>query len=149
MNETNSKNPETKLFTPTEILFHQGSVGGELFFLKKGAVELVVRESREGKEAVVAVVHAPAVLGTMTFLEDERRSATGRCLTEVEVSIVTRKLKEKLLADTPEWLRVLLKDLTLSLRNLNEKYVQVKSKCGILETRLEKLKPKAKQKSKS
>lgn len=134
------KDPKKKAnnqeFSPNHILFKQGSKGGELFFLKRGSVELTVRDKDGGAEAVVAVVSAPAVLGTMTFLEGEPRSASARSITDIEVLVVGPIQREKLLNKVPTWFKVLLKDLSSNLRNLNEEFVKIKAKNEILEKRL-------------
>ncbi len=127
---------DVREFPPKYILFRQGSAGGDLYFIKKGTVELLVQEQKHGSEAVVAVIHAPAVLGTMTLLEKEMRSATARCLTDVHAVIVTQAQRDKLMEEVPQWLHVLLKDLSMHLRNLNEKYVQIKTKHDVLEKRM-------------
>jgi CRP-like cAMP-binding protein len=72
----------------------------------------------------------------MTLVDNEERSATARCLTDVHAVIVTQAQREKMMSEVPQWLQVLLKELSTNLRNLNEKYVQVKAKHDILEKRL-------------
>ena len=132
-----SEAQDVREFPPKYILFRQGSAGGDLYFIKKGSVELLVQEQKHGSEAVVAIVHAPAVLGTMTLLEKEVRSATARCLTAVHAVVVTQAQREKMMQEVPQWLHVLLKDLSANLRNLNEKYVQIKTKHDVLEKRIQ------------
>ena len=139
--------PETKHteFEKGSLLFKQGSRGGELFFIKEGEVELIVRDTESMTERVVAQVGENSVLGTMTFLEGEARSATARCLTAVKAIVVGQIQREKLLTQVPLWFKVLLKDLSSNLRNLNEEYVRNASKNEVLEKRIALMKSRFKE----
>lgn len=121
-------------------LFRQGSKGGELYFIKTGQVELSVTDEETGKTAIVAVVGDSSVLGTMTFLEGEPRSATAKALTELKVVIINQAQREKLLKTVPKWFQVLVKDLSANLRRANSRFTKqtaefevAKKKLAILE----------------
>jgi CRP-like cAMP-binding protein len=73
--------PQETTFGNGQQLFRQGEKGGELYFIKSGKVELTVRNDATGESAVVAVVGDKSVLGTMSFLEGDLRSATAKCVT--------------------------------------------------------------------
>lgn len=134
---------EDKEFPQGHVLFKQGTKGGELFFIKEGSVDLVVRNPETGEDRRVAQAKERSVLGTMTFLEGEPRSATAICTTPVKCSIVDQIQREKLLAQVPPWFKVLLKDLSGNLRRLNEEFVALSVKHEILEKRFKILKAKA------
>ena len=70
-----------------QVLFKQGEKGGDLYFIKTGQIELTVR-SEAGETAVVAVLGERSVIGTMSFLEGEPRSATAKCLSEVKAVVI-------------------------------------------------------------
>jgi len=131
--------PKERNYGAGQILFRQGEVGGDLYFLQSGKVELSVHTARTGLNAVVATVEAPTVLGTMTFLEGDTRSATAKALTEVKALIVDTEQREKLLGSVPDWLRALIKDLSLNLRRLNMEYTDLKSENEELKERLRRL----------
>lgn len=131
--------PKERNYGAGQILFRQGEVGGDLYFLQSGKVELSVHTPRTGLNAVVATVEAPTVLGTMTFLEGDTRSATAKALTEVKALIVDTEQREKLLGSVPDWLRALIKDLSLNLRRLNMEYTDLKSENEELKERLRRL----------
>jgi CRP-like cAMP-binding protein len=75
----------------------------------------------------------------MTFLEGDTRSATAKALTEVKALIVDTEQREKLLGSVPDWLRALIKDLSLNLRRLNMEYTDLKSENEELKERLRRL----------
>ena len=131
--------PHEKTFGQGQILFRQGEKGGELYFIKTGKVELTVR-NEQGDEAVVAVAGDKSVLGTMSFLEGEPRSATGKALTEVKAVIVNEMQREKLLKTVPTWFTVLVKDLSGNLRHLNVEFAHMKAENEALKKRVESLK---------
>ncbi|MBP9709091.1 MAG: cyclic nucleotide-binding domain-containing protein [Oligoflexales bacterium] len=106
-------------FGKGQELFRQNSKGGELYFVKTGQVELTVTNEETGQSAVVATVGPQSVLGTMTFLEGEPRSATGKALSEVTCIVVNQIQREALLKTVPKWFQVLLKDLSGNLRQTN------------------------------
>lgn len=125
-----------RVFGQGQVLFRQGEKGGDLFFLRSGEVELSVRDSTTGEPAVVAVVAPPSVLGTMTFLEGDARSATGKALTAVKALVVGQEQREELLNTVPDWFKVLVKDLTSNLRRLNVEYARLKTENEDLKKRL-------------
>ena len=131
-----------KEFKTGDVLFKQGTKGGDLFFIKKGSVELNVRDAESGNERVIATVNERSVLGTMSFLEGEPRSATATCKTDVTCVLVTQTHRENLLKQVPAWFKVLLKDLSGNLRSLNEQHVRVVAENEILQKRVKIMKAK-------
>ena len=126
-----------------QILFKQGEKGGDLYFVKAGQVELTVR-SEAGESAVVAVLGERSVIGTMSFLEGEARSATAKCITEVKAVVVKQGVRERLLASIPKWFFVVVKDLSGHLRKLDEKYADLLAENETLKKRVEFMKKKLK-----
>ena len=117
-------------------LFRQGEKGGELYFIKQGKVELTVRNEDTGESAVIATVGDRAVLGTMTFLEGEKRSATAKAITEVRAVVVNQAQREKLLKTIPQWFQVLVKDMSSNLRRLNQEFARLNAEKSVLEKRI-------------
>ncbi len=134
--------PKEVTFGAGQTLFRQGDKGGELYFIKEGQVELSVRHEETGAEAVVAVVGERSVLGTMTFLEGEPRSATAKALDTVKCVIVNQIQRERLLNQVPVWFRVLLKDLSGNLRRLNLEFTKLRKDHEDLEKRYKVLQSK-------
>ena len=127
-------------FGAGQTIFRQGEKGGELYFIKSGKVELTVHNEETGNEAVVAVMGERAVLGTMSFLENDARSATAKAATEVQCIVIPQVQREKLLSSIPNWFRVLVKDMSSNIRRLNEEFTNLKTKYDKLEKRFNNLK---------
>jgi CRP-like cAMP-binding protein len=68
-------------FAPGETVLHEGEVGGALYVLASGQVE-VVRRATDGTEKVLAVLEAPAAFGEMSLIDREQRAATVRARSE-------------------------------------------------------------------
>lgn len=128
-------------FGAGQTLFKQGEKGGDLYFIKSGKVELTVR-AETGESAVVAVLGDRNVLGTMSFLEGDSRSATAKCLTEVKAVVVKQAMRERLLETIPKWFFLVVKDLSASLRRLDVSYASVLAENEQLKKRVESLKKK-------
>ena len=137
--------PKETVFGAGQELFRQGEKGGELYFVKSGEVELTVRDEGTGKEAVIAVLGAKSVLGTMSFLEGDDRSATGKCKTEVRCVVINQAQREKLLKTIPGWFQVLVKDLSTNLRRIDNKYSKLVGENETLQKRFDVLQKKMKE----
>lgn len=118
-------------------IFKQGEKGGDLYFIKGGEVELLVRDEETGNEAVVAVLGAKTVIGTMSFLEGDPRSATARVKSELKCIKISQVQRDQMLKSVPSWLRILIKDLSVNLRRLNLEFINSKSQIKIIEKKHE------------
>jgi CRP-like cAMP-binding protein len=134
--------PVEKTFGTGQTLFRQGEKGGELYFIKTGRVELSVR-TEDGQSAVVATLGDKAVLGVMSFLEGDPRSATAKAVTEVKAVVVNEAQRERLLGSVPHWFSVLVKDLSSSLRRLNGEFAALKAEHEALKKKYDALKRRA------
>jgi CRP-like cAMP-binding protein len=130
--------PQESVFGQGQTLFRQGEKGGDLYFIKTGKVELSVRDNDTGQTAVVAVVGDKNVLGTMSFLEGDERSATAKCLTEVHAVVIQAAKREALLKTVPAWFAILVKDLAATLRRQNLEVTHLKAENETLKKRLAK-----------
>ena len=116
-------------------LFKQGEKGGELFFIKEGQVSLIVRNAETGDEAEIAVLGPKTVLGTMSFLEGDPRSATAITKTEVKCVKISQIHRDKLLETIPSWFGILLKDLSMNIRRLNGQFLNLDAEHKKLDKR--------------
>jgi CRP-like cAMP-binding protein len=134
--------PKETVFGMGQELFRQGEKGGELYFIKSGEVELTVRNEETSDEAVVGLKVAREVLGTMSFLDNSLRTATAKAKTEVSAVVVNQAQREKLLTSIPQWAGVLMKDLSGSLKHMNDEFAHLTVENEKLNKRIENLKNK-------
>jgi len=123
-------------FGQGQEIFRQGEKGGDLYFVQEGQVELTVHNEETGDSAVVAVVGPRSILGTMTFLDMDRRSATAKAVTDVECIIVSGTQREKILESVPAWFAILVKDMSANLRKLNLEHAKLSNEIARLQKRL-------------
>jgi len=88
-----------KALAPDEVLFEQGTTGGNLFILARGAVA-VLRED-DGETLLLDVLGSGDVMGEMELLTGEPRTATIRAMTTCIVGEIDRKGFEELMAEVP------------------------------------------------
>ena len=145
--------PKETIIGAGQTLFRQGEKGGELFFIKGGEIDLTVRDEKTGSEAVVATVGDKAVLGTMSFLEGDLRSATATAKTEVKCVMINQVQRERLLKTIPQWFHVLVKDLSSTVRRLNLRLtvvetenLKLKKRVEIMDGKLKEIEAKEKEK---
>jgi|GEM_PF-2422768 len=77
-----------------EILFRQGSVGDQVFFIVRGVVSIQISKSQTSRMEV-AKLHSGAIFGEMSPVTREKRSATVICV-EDGTTLLNFRLSEDL-----------------------------------------------------
>jgi len=88
-----------KALAPEEVLFKQGTSGGNLFIVARGAVA-VLREE-DGETRLLDILGSGDVLGEMELLTGLPRTATVRALTTCLVGEIDRAGFESLMGEIP------------------------------------------------
>ena len=83
-----------------ELLFAQGDDADSVFYIKKGKVKVAVL-SKDGKEAVVALLGQDEFVGEGCLIGQTKRLATASALTECETMRVSKKEIQRVLLDEP------------------------------------------------
>ena len=102
-------------FGPMERIIVQGQPGDSLFVVAEGAVDVVLRRP-DGTEVNLGTRPHGVVLGEMSLLTGEPRSATVRALEGALVYEVGRRQYEALLAGRPELVDALARVMEDRLR---------------------------------
>jgi CRP/FNR family transcriptional regulator, cyclic AMP receptor protein len=103
-------------FPAGAVLFFEGDPAHEALLLLSGEVKVSVG-SAEGKEIVLEVFEAGALLGELSVIDGRPRSATVTALTRVEVLAVAAESFNEFLDRYPAVLRRLLIDVIGRLRS--------------------------------
>ncbi len=82
------------------IIFAQGDVADSVFYIKKGKVKVTV-VSKQGKEAVVAILGADEFLGEGCLIGQPKRLATATAMTDCETMRVDKAEIAQVLQDEP------------------------------------------------
>ena len=105
-----------------EILFHAGDSGDGCYLVRSGVVKAAVI-ARDGQERLLAVLGPGALIGELSLIDDEPRSATISALKPCRLLQLT-KASFFLLADAnPQIYRQALKLLAHRLRGTNDTVV--------------------------
>lgn len=101
-------------YQPGEVIIEEGSIGGVLYLVIDGAVEVVRKDAQTDDEYRIAVLQRGAEIGERSLLSDARRSATVRSLTEAHLLAinVTQLAEER---DLHGWLDLLKDNLLDSM----------------------------------
>jgi CRP/FNR family cyclic AMP-dependent transcriptional regulator len=83
-----------------EIIFSQGGVADAVFYIKKGKVKVTVI-SKEGKEAVVAILGVDEFVGEGCLIGQPKRLATATAMTECVTMRVDKTEIQRVLRDEP------------------------------------------------
>lgn len=77
---------QLRVFQATEIICNEGDYSSQLFFLKKGSLEII--KTIAGNETRLAKVSDGALVGEMAFYTGEIRSASIKAFSESEVYVL-------------------------------------------------------------
>jgi CRP/FNR family cyclic AMP-dependent transcriptional regulator len=83
-----------------EVIFAQGDVADAVFYIKKGKVKVAVI-SKQGKEAVVALLGPNEFVGEGCLIGQPRRLATASAMTECETMRVAKTEIQRVIHEEP------------------------------------------------
>lgn len=107
----------TKSLKANQILLQEGEHSNSLYWVQTG--QLVVTKKRNGEEITLGHVYSGELVGEISFLDNEARSATVKALIDCELIEIPRETFEKIFAGQPKWLEILVKTLAERLRKAN------------------------------
>jgi CRP/FNR family transcriptional regulator, cyclic AMP receptor protein len=98
--ETAAKGRTISTYRKKEIIFAQGNVADAVFYIKKGKVKVTV-VSKQGKEAVVAIMGVDQFIGEGCLIGQPRHLATASAMTECVTMRVAKAEIQQVLRDEP------------------------------------------------
>lgn len=98
-------------FSRGETLFREGDPGDTLYIVESGKVELF-RTRGDGSRVTLAVVAAGALLGEMSLVNIEPRSATGVAAADTRVIVLRNSHLAEILREDKDLLITLLLNIT-------------------------------------
>jgi CRP/FNR family cyclic AMP-dependent transcriptional regulator len=98
--ETAAKGRIISTHQKKQIIFSQGDDADSVFYIKAGKIKVTV-VSKQGKEAVVAILGADEFLGEGCLLGQPRRLATASAMTECVTMSVEKSEIQRVLQDEP------------------------------------------------
>lgn len=87
-------------YSKKAIIFTQGQDADSVFYIKKGKVKVAVL-SKDGKEAVIALLGPNEFIGEGCLIGQAKRLATASAMTECEVMRVKKSEIQRIILDEP------------------------------------------------
>lgn len=112
----------TKTLKEGEVLFQEGSCGRELFIIQEGKVG-VYKNSPDGA-IELATIEKNGIIGEMSLLDNQPRSATIKALEKSKVIIINENVFQAALKKAPVWLTSIVKIVVSRLRDTNKRVDQ-------------------------
>jgi CRP/FNR family transcriptional regulator, cyclic AMP receptor protein len=94
-------------FAKNQLIFAQGKSGDAVFYIQKGRVKLSV-VSKEGKEAVIALLGPHAFIGEGALVGQKERVASATTLSDCSILRIEKDSIEAVLRDEPSFSKVFL-----------------------------------------
>ncbi len=108
-----------KLITlqPNQVLLQEGEHSHNMYWVQSG--QLVVTKKRGNEDILLGHIHTGELVGEISFLDNEARSATVKAINEVELIAIPQETFDNIFNSQPKWLEVLVKTLAERLRKAN------------------------------
>ena len=108
-----------KTFKRGQLMFIEGETSAEMYIIRSGKVRIL---KQEGDSAVELAVLGPgSVLGELSLLDHEPRSATSQVVEDVVAAVVDEALFTQTLTRIPSWLTSIIKLVVKRLRDTMKK----------------------------
>jgi len=88
-------------FSSGEIIFQEGEKGNEMYIIQSGEVEVIKQVGEE--EIALARLKKNDFFGEMALLDNKKRSATVKAITDTAVVVVSKSIFLKQFQKVPEW----------------------------------------------
>jgi CRP/FNR family cyclic AMP-dependent transcriptional regulator len=113
-----------KNFGPGETIFRMGDPGEAMMAVVSGSIKVSV-SSQDGKEMILAILHANDIIGEIAILDGKERTADAVALTEAQLAILDRRDVMAFFDAHPRmWARI-VDVLCRRLRATNEHFADV------------------------
>ena len=107
---TPSRGRTISKYRKDEVIYSQAEPADAVFYIKKGKVKIVVA-SKEGKEAVIAILGKDEFFGEGCLNAQSQRLATARAMTESAVLRVEKAEMIRVLHDEPTFAELFMSHL--------------------------------------
>ena len=100
-----------------EQLLREGEHSNSMFWVQQG--QLVVTKKRQNEDVILGHVYEGELVGEISFLDKESRSATVKAITDCELIEIPQETIDNIFKTQPKWLEILVMTLAERLRKAN------------------------------
>lgn len=119
---TTAPGREISAHSKNEIIFAQGDEADSVFYIKKGKIKVAV-VSKDGKEAVIALLGPDEFCGEGCLIGQPKRLSTASALTECETMRVTKGELQRVLHEEPAFSQMFMSHILLRHARVEEDLV--------------------------
>jgi len=121
VNETAASRKFRQRYRKSEVIFEEGSTGGEMYLIHSGRVLLSVRQN-ETREVALVVLNPGDFFGEMALVDDSPRSATASAVEDdTELIVMDRTRFLFMVRQQPEFALSLMHTLCRRLRDMDKR----------------------------
>lgn len=102
-----------------EVLIKEGEKSDNMYWVQKG--QLIVLKKKGSDEITLGHIYSGELVGELSFLDGEPRSATVKAVTACELIEIPRDFFDSIFKGQPRWLETLVKTLAERLRKANSR----------------------------
>jgi CRP/FNR family cyclic AMP-dependent transcriptional regulator len=100
-----------------QILMREGEHSSSMYWVQQG--QLIVTKKRLNEEVILGHIFEGELVGEISFLDKEIRSATVKALTDCELIEIPQETIDNIFKTQPKWLETLVMTLAERLRKAN------------------------------
>lgn len=100
-------------------LIKEGDHSNSMYWVQQG--QLVVTKKRLNEDVVLGHIFEGELVGELSFLDKESRSATVKALTDCELIEIPQETIDNIFKTQPKWLETLVMTLAERLRKANSR----------------------------
>jgi CRP-like cAMP-binding protein len=109
-------------YSKKDVIFAQGDDADAVFYIKKGKVKVAVI-SKQGKEAIVALLGPDEFVGEGCLIGQPKRLATASALSECETMRVAKTEIQRVLSDEPAFSQMFVSHILVRSARVEEDLV--------------------------
>lgn len=106
-----------------DIIIQEGDTDRDLYVLNAGVVEVSMRE--ENGTIVLSEIEPPQIIGELSFLTGQPRTATARAKTDVEVFIFPYENLESQISQLPTSIRPIINTLISRVKSQDRRIMEL------------------------
>ena len=100
-----------------EYLIREGEESAQMYYLQSGS--MAVYKVKGGAENQIGTIYSGELVGEMSFLDKEPRSASVKAISEAKLLVIPFEKFEKYFDAQPSWYKALINTLLTRLRKAN------------------------------
>jgi CRP-like cAMP-binding protein len=100
-------------------LMREGEESNEMYYLSSGTLGVFKRKG--DAEQQIGTIYSGELVGEMSFIDGEPRSATVKALGDCELKVIPKDALQRYLGGQPKWYKALVQTLLDRLRRANSR----------------------------